>query len=144
MTNTVFIACSTFELSLVEDMSLPPNNRNVKRVKCTFKYFQSKKELKRGPFNLLVKNRKNNEDGLDLLLNELALNLRPFFHSKNFGLADILIYSHLVGVYVVPGYQLPGNIFQYMKNIESISGFDYQKEMWVSNKVFSDYIRSKS
>ena len=46
-----------------------------------------------------------------------------------------------MGVYVVPGYQLPGSIYKYMTEVEALTGFDYQYEMWLSNDSFSDQIR---
>lgn len=93
-------------------------------------YFQKKKEQKRGPFKALVKNRKSFEAELTKDLISVSSNLKPFYKSEEFSVYDILIASHLWGLYVVPEFQFPENIHQYLQKIKEICHFDYHQDYW--------------
>lgn len=93
-------------------------------------YFQKKKEEKRGPFKNLVKKR---DQFIEEILNDLNLlssELKPFYHSETFGLNDILLASHLWGLYVVPEFQFPEKIHSYLQEVKRICHFDYHQDYW--------------
>jgi len=106
-------------------------------------YFQTKKEKKRGPFNVLVEDRLVLMSKIDSILSGLVEDLQPFYKSKEFSLVDILLYSHLVGLYVVPGFHFPQKIVHYMTTIEGLTGFNYHEDFWRDNKPFRAQNRRK-
>ena len=89
-------------------------------------YFLKKKEAKRGPFKELISRRKEFESVLMLDLDALSSDLIPFYKSQFFTLYDILLASHLWGLYVVPEFQFPIEVHQYLQTIKMICHFDYQ------------------
>lgn len=93
-------------------------------------YFQSKKEVKRGPFKDLVKKRDQFISALNQDLNSLENDLIPFYQSKKFTLLDILLASHLWGMYVVPEYQFPDKIHRYLQGVKEYCHFDYHQDFW--------------
>jgi glutaredoxin 2 len=93
-------------------------------------YFQKKKEMKRGPFKDLVKNRRKFEEQLNPLLNEVEKKLCPFFESQHFSLKDILIASHLWGLYIVPEFQFSEKLHHYLQEVKTICHFDYHQDFW--------------
>lgn len=93
-------------------------------------YFQKKKEAKRGPFKDLVKKRDQFIGDLLKDLNELSTDLKPFYKSEAFGLNDILIASHLWGLYVVPEFQFPEKIHRYLQQVKHLCHFDYHHDFW--------------
>ena len=93
-------------------------------------YFQKKKEEKRGPFSELVKRRENFINELAPHLKELEQSLKPFYESSEFGLLDILLASHLWGLYVVPEFQFSKKMHQYLQSIKQNCRFNYHKDFW--------------
>ena len=94
-------------------------------------YFQAKKEIKRGSFKELVKNQHVYADKLDLILfNEVLSNLKPFFHSDKLTIMDVIIASHLWGMYVVPEYQFAPHIHEYLKRVKKLTKFNYHEDYW--------------
>lgn len=95
------------------------------------KYFQTKKELKRGPFKNLVRNQKDYVDSLTNLLEvELSVNLRPFYKSDSITIMDIMIAAHLWGMYVVPEFRFNLEINNYLQNIKKVTNFNYHEDFW--------------
>ena len=78
-------------------------------------YFRTKKEVKRGSFNSLVQNKKKYANELKQLLSIVSAQLKPFYNSSEFSLYDILLASHLWGLYVVPEFQFPKEIHKYLQ-----------------------------
>jgi glutaredoxin 2 len=93
-------------------------------------YFQAKKEAKRGPFKQLVSNKEKYENELQLFLKEFECSLNPFWKSNTFSINDILIASHLWGLYVVAEFQFPTSIHQYLMNVKKITHFSYHADYW--------------
>lgn len=93
-------------------------------------YFQKKKEASKGPFKDLIKNRAQFEDGLKPLLTELEYKLKPFCEGEKLSLYDIMIASHLWGLYVVPEFQFSPKIHAYLQQIKHMCGFNYQQDLW--------------
>lgn len=93
-------------------------------------YFQSKKELKRGPFKELVKQQSLYKNELAPSLQDIEQRLIPFYESKTFGLKDILLAAHLWGLYIVPEFQFSTNLHQYLQSIKDLCQFDYHQDFW--------------
>lgn len=93
-------------------------------------YFQSKKEKKRGPFNELVHNRKSFLAGLTPNLTKLENMLSQNFINGEFSILDIMIASHLWGLYVVPEFQFSVKLNNYLQKIAELTSFDYHKDLW--------------
>ncbi len=93
-------------------------------------YFQSKKEMKRGPFKELVHKRSLFEEKLQHDLEILKKELKPFYQSDKMTIYDILIASHLWGLYVVPEFQFPQELHHYLQKVKSLCHFDYHKDFW--------------
>ena len=93
-------------------------------------YFQIKKELKRGPFKDLVKNQQTYLAELKPLLEKLELELKPFYQSSTFGLKDILIASHVWGLYVVPEFQFSPWVQEYLQSVKKLCSFNYHQDFW--------------
>ncbi len=94
------------------------------------KYFQSKKEIKRGPFSELVKNRNQFIENLNQTLKAIESKLEPFYQSNELTILDIMIASHLWGLYIVPEFQFQTPIHNYLMRIKDLCQFDYHKDFW--------------
>lgn len=93
-------------------------------------YFQTKKEKKRGPFHLLVQDKQKYLDMLPPLFEELAKELKPYFRSDKLTILDIMISSHLWGLYIYPEFQFPKEIHEYLMKIKESCKFDYHEDFW--------------
>jgi glutaredoxin 2 len=94
------------------------------------RYFQRKKELKRGPFPELVRRSQVFMDQLGAEFERLAPKLQPFYESQELGLHDILLASHLWGLYVVPEFQFPPEVHSYLQRVKKASSFSYHADFW--------------
>ena len=93
-------------------------------------YFRNKKESYKGPFKELYQRRKNFNQGLEIDLKKIELELNPFFQSPSLGLKDILLASHLWAMYIVPEFQFSPKVHQYLQEVKSLCHFEYHKESW--------------
>ena len=93
-------------------------------------YFQKKKEEKRGPFFKLVKKQNEFISALNIDLENFSKELVPFYQSQQFTVYDILIASHLWGLYVVPEFQFSDELHSYLQKVKSICRFDYHQDFW--------------
>jgi glutaredoxin 2 len=93
-------------------------------------YFQKKKEVKRGPFKELVKNQETFINKLQPLFKEMEEKLNPFYEGSAISLKDIMLASHLWGLYVVPEFQFPEKIHSYLKEVKKITHFNYHQDFW--------------
>lgn len=94
-------------------------------------YFEEKKSQKRGPFKELAKKK----DELIPLLNnyletKLLSQLSPFYQSETLTIADIMIASHLWGMYCVNEYQFPAKVHAYLMKVKELTRFNYQADFW--------------
>ncbi len=94
------------------------------------KYFQAKKESKRGPFKDLVKIQSTFKQELEPLLSEIEKRLAPFYESNTFGIKDIMIAAHLWGLYIVPEYQFSPKIHEYLQRVKVLCQFNYHEDFW--------------
>ena len=103
----------------------PEFNENSRR------YFQTKKEVKRGPFKDLVKNQQTFADKLNAVIStELLTELKPFYKSSELTIMDIMIAAHLWGMYVVPEYQFDVKVHEYLQRVKKLTGFNYHEDFW--------------
>lgn len=93
-------------------------------------YFQKKKEEKRGPFKNLINNKDEFLNSLNITLTELEFNLSPFYKSNKLTLIDILLASHLWGMYIFPEYQFSPKIHAYLQSVKNLCHFDYHHDFW--------------
>lgn len=91
-------------------------------------YFQKKKEEKRGPFRDLLANQNIFFQQLSPLLEKLETQLTPFFQSNKFTLKDILVASHLWGLYVVPEFQFSKKVHEYLQRVKAECHFKYHQD----------------
>ncbi len=94
------------------------------------KYFQKKKEEKRGPFKDLVKNQASFIRPLMSEFESLQKDLGPYYQSSVFGLSDILLAAQLWGLYVVPEFQFPEKIHAYLEEVKKKCHFNYHQDFW--------------
>ena len=93
-------------------------------------YFQEKKEVKRGPFNKLIQNKKQYLFDLEDILDELETKLTPFYNSKEMTILDIMIASHIWGMYIFPEFQFPPQIHIYLQKVRELTNFKYHQDFW--------------
>ncbi|MFG1485099.1 glutaredoxin 2 [Halobacteriovorax sp. RZ-1] len=93
-------------------------------------YFINKKSAKRGPFHLLAQNKAEYLHGLDQTLSQLPAKLLPFYESDKFTILDILLASHIWGMYIFPEYQFPPQIHIYLQKVKELTNFNYHEDFW--------------
>ena len=93
-------------------------------------YFQTKKEIKRGPFKELVHRSEEFIAELNPLLDEIETKLNPYYMSQSLGLYDILLAAHLWGLYVVPEFQFSDKLHHYLQKIKKDCRFNYHQDFW--------------
>ena len=91
-------------------------------------YFQKKKEQKRGPFKDLLLNQSKFLDALNPLLKDLGNQLTPFYQSNALTIFDILISSHLWGLYIVPEFQFDLKLHHYLQKVKQECRFNYHQD----------------
>jgi glutaredoxin 2 len=92
-------------------------------------YFQSKKEKKRGPFGDLIKNKETFLKNLEVTLKEVEENLDPYFSVK-FSIFDIMLASHLWGMYIFPEFQFSEKLHNYLQDVREKCNFQYHEDFW--------------
>jgi glutaredoxin 2 len=95
-------------------------------------YFLKKKEAKRGPFKDLILNKEKFLVPLQEDLSDLEEQLNPFFLGEEFSIFDILIASHLWGLYLVPNFNFSENFESYLQEVKNLCHFEYHRDL-VSN-----------
>lgn len=93
-------------------------------------YFEKKKGAKRGPFKELVKKQDLFIQEILIDLERLADDLTPFYKSAEFTLYDILLASHIWGLYVVPEFQFPEKVHRYLQRVKVLCHFNYHQDFW--------------
>lgn len=97
----------------------------------TRQYFQSKKEVKRGPFKQLVANRQQYITALEIILEkEVESQLTPFYKSSSLSIMDIMLAAHLWGMYIVPEFQFGPKMHAYLQSVKALTHFDYHQDFW--------------
>lgn len=93
-------------------------------------YFRKKKEVKRGPFKELVKNRAYYITEIEKHLSSLYPNLSPFYKNNHMGLLDILLVSHLWGLYFAYDYRMNDQLHNYLQLVAEKCHFNYDWDWW--------------
>jgi len=94
-------------------------------------YFQKKKEQKRGPFEVLIKNRALFEKEMAEHLQEIENSITDgYYKSSQLGLQDILLASHMWGMYLVPEFQFSEKLHRYLQKIKADCNFEWQEDFW--------------
>ena len=93
-------------------------------------YFQRKKEQTRGSFTQLVRNQKQYLEELDKVFDKININKKSFYCSDKINLADILLASHLWSLYLVPEFQFPPLLHDYLQRVKQECHFNYQEDLW--------------
>ncbi|MBL7664155.1 MAG: glutaredoxin 2 [Bacteriovoracaceae bacterium] len=93
-------------------------------------YFVKKKEQKRGPFKDLVKNRQQFIEPLEKLLAPIIKKFKPYYLNKEISLFDVMLASHLWGLYTVVEYQLDPKLHQYLQLVGKQCHFSYHEDFW--------------
>jgi len=94
-------------------------------------YFLEKKEKKRGPFNKLMSKAPEFLGQLSPLLEELESKINPYLYDqKNLTIMDIMLASHLWGLYVLPEFQFSPRLHNYLQGIKKTCSFNYHEDYW--------------
>lgn len=91
-------------------------------------YFLRKKEAKRGPFNELLKQRPQLEAELQQHLVALEEQIDDFYREKQLTIFDLMIASHLWGLYTVPEFRFSDKLNSYLQKIKTLTGFNYHED----------------
>lgn len=118
--------------SLVHSLAMPYWIYTPEFSDSSRNYFQKKKEEKRGPFKELINKQSSFIFSLEILLRDLEKNLTPFYKSAQFSIYDILLASHLWGLYTVCEFQFTPPVHQYLQRIKKICHFNYHEDFWRS------------
>lgn len=96
------------------------------------RYFQSKKELKRGPFKQLIHDKEKYIKSLQqTIAQHVTPELRPYYKSDKLTIIDIMLASHLWGMYIFPEFQFGPDVHAYLKRVKKDCHFDYHKDFWL-------------
>jgi len=115
--------------SVVHDLAMPWWIYTKEFTPEAREYFEKKKSVKRGPFSELVKNKDININRAQ----EVMLEVEKMVHGvndKNLHIKDIMLASHLWGLYVVPEWQFSPKLHNYLQKIKRLTKFDYLGEAW--------------
>lgn len=95
------------------------------------KYFQQKKEIKRGPFSELVKKRKQFGLEIDSYLSQILPKLNPYIDGDSFTLQDIILSAHLWGLYLAYDYRISDPLHRYLQLVAKTCNFNYDYDAWL-------------
>ena len=86
-------------------------------------YFIKKKSLSRGPFDALLLKGDTFRDELVPFLKKIEGKVKHFFDSDHLRMEDILLVSHLWGLYMVPEFRFSEALNNYMQRTKDICKF---------------------
>ena len=90
-----------------------------KMYKSAKYYFRNKKEKKRGPLKDLIQRKSEFFKELEPIINDLLAELDPYYKSPYLTIFDIMIASHLWGMYIFPEYQFKKGVHAYLQDIKN-------------------------
>ena len=94
-------------------------------------YFLTKKEKKRGPFNKLMQKAPGFLEELGPILSEVEDELSPFYKGQDsLTIMDIMLASHLWGMYVYPEFQFSAKLHNYLETVKEQCSFNYHEDYW--------------
>lgn len=116
--------------SLVHSIAMPYWMWTPEFTPSSREYFQKNKEKKRGPFKELVKNQSSFIKEINPLFTVIEEKLIPFYDDNKFSVKDILIASHVWGLYVVPEFQFSPKMHEYLQRVKAQCHFNYHEDFW--------------
>lgn len=93
-------------------------------------YFQTKKEKSKGPFAEMFRNRYTFLERINIQLSEIEKKIPNNDNFPRVNIKDIMLASHLWGLYIVPEFQFSNKIHSYLQNIKQQCKFEYHKDFW--------------
>lgn len=93
-------------------------------------YFQKKKEVKRGPFKNIIQDKEKYLKSLHEKLLKIENELSQFYQGDTFSILDIMLASHLWGMYIFPEFQFSEKIHNYLQRVKKLCNFDYHEDYW--------------
>lgn len=93
-------------------------------------YFTKKKEVKRGPFKNLIKEKDKFLASLSTTLSEVEKDIDEFYKSGSLTILDICLASHLWGMFIFPEFQFSDKIYDYLMRVKEKTNFDYHQDFW--------------
>ncbi|HXH73671.1 MAG TPA: glutaredoxin 2 [Bacteriovoracaceae bacterium] len=127
----VFEAYLTHLGSMVHPLAMPYWMWTPEFDPTSRRYFQKTKEDKRGPFKDLVKKQPEYFEQLKQEMPKLEQELVPFYKSEKLTVHDIMLASHLWGLYTVPEFQFSPNVHDYLQSVKQQCDFNYHQDYWV-------------
>ena len=100
-------------------------------------YFINKKEATKGPFSELIKN----SDFLKIELSELLDEINypdTFYKGDRLSILDIMISSHLYGLYVLTDFYIPRDCHEYLQRVRHACRFNYHED-FLGDKKFDHW-----
>lgn len=97
-------------------------------------YFQKKKEKKRGAFYKLIQDKQAYLNGLNITLKSLEPKLSSFYLSDELTIKDLMLASHLWGMYIFPEFQFSEVIHSYLQRVKDKTKFEYHEDFWTEKK----------
>ena len=101
-------------------------------------YFIQKKSVKRGPFEKLIQNKNTFLQELTPLLKEVEDLIKSDDFSsfakghkkEDLSIFDIMLSSHIWGMYIFPEFQFSETIHTYLQNVKMACEFEYHEDLW--------------
>lgn len=88
-------------------------------------YFKKKKEIKRGPFEILVTRRQEFEVPINEWLARNQDLIHPYWKSESLAISDIALAAHLWGLHLLPNFHFPPKWHHYLQTIQRECHFNY-------------------
>lgn len=94
------------------------------------RYFVDKKAKKRGPFHELAQKKEEFLEQLPPIFAKIQSLLGPYYQGEQLSIYDVMIASHLWGLYVIPEFQFPTDLHRYLQSISNLCSFNYHEDFW--------------
>ena len=104
-------------------------------------YFISKKEKTKGPFSELIKKSESLKKDLSNLLSKISFP-KDFYKGEKLTILDIMVASHLYGLYVLTDFYIPKACHDYLQRVRLLCHFNYHED-FLNHKGFK-YWEGKS
>lgn len=95
-------------------------------------YFRKKKEIKKGPFNLLIKDESRLKENLGSFIKDFKFP-RNFFLGDHISVLDIMAASHFYGVYSLIDFYLEKKAHDYLQRVRNKCNFNYHEDYDVNS-----------
>lgn len=93
-------------------------------------YFRAKKELKRGPLKILASKKDYFATKVMEHIEGLVLKSKPFLNGRELVIDDIVLASHLWGLYLVPEFRMKDDLHEYLQAVKQQCHFCYEEQLW--------------